>query len=99
MNAVEVFEDIKAVGERIASNDEQRFPEAASAGDFFRQGDIYITLHERVPEGAEPCSVALQLAPGTTKGSRHVLSHNRLSMYTLPVRMRCLGLYFNARKR
>ena len=99
MNAVEVFEDIKAVGERIASNDEQRFPEAASAGDFFRQGDIYITLHERVPEGAEPCSVALQLAPGTTKGSRHVGATIDCRCTRFLVRMRCLGLYFNARKR
>ena len=46
LSAKEVFADIQDYAEKIASNKPQRFPEAASDGDYFRQGDIYITFRE-----------------------------------------------------
>ena len=48
-------------------------PEAASDGDAFRQGDIYITRRDVVENRFVLGSVDLQLAPGTTQGSRHCL--------------------------
>lgn len=66
--------------ERIKNDATQYFPEAASIGDAVRQGDIYIQkIEDFGPEDvptfyhkvADPNP---QLAPGDTKGSRHVLS-------------------------
>jgi len=60
--------------EKIKSDDMQYFPEAASCGDYVRQGDIYITLLGRVPAKASRMTeVDLKLAPGNTRGSRHIL--------------------------
>ncbi len=73
-NAKQSFESVKASAEKIQNDATQRFPEAASAGDTFRQGDIYIEKLESVPSN---CRSAVkphaQLSPGTTKGSRHIL--------------------------
>ena len=76
--STQMLDDVQAVqdtAERIKSDDLQYFPEAASVGDGIRQGDIYITLLKSVPHGSaivkEP---SMQLAPGTTQGSRHCLS-------------------------
>lgn len=80
--AVSVFEKIKESAERIKSDAIQRFPDAASQGDYWRQGDIYITRIEVVPRRFKSTKVVTQLAPGTTKGSRHVLNHGRVEMFT-----------------
>lgn len=84
MNAVEVFKEIKASAEAIKSDEQQQFPEAASAGDYWRQGDIYVTRLDDVPDVFDNAPVELQLAPGTTKGSRHLLSHSRVQMFVRP---------------
>ena len=65
--------------ERVKNDAEQRFPDAASVGDAVRQGDIYIqkiddvlstpAFYRRVTNVVYP----MQLAPGNTKGSRHML--------------------------
>lgn len=66
--------DIQKTAERIKNDDPQRFPEAASPGDSFRQGDLYITLLERVPDNCKPMGKSrAQLAEGETQGSRHCL--------------------------
>ena len=83
MKTIEVLTQIVDIAENIKCDLTQRFPEAASPGDFWRQGDIYITLLDSLPENAERVVVNLQLAPGTTKGSRHILSHGNLRMYRL----------------
>jgi len=74
LTATKEFQKIKSSVEKIRNNETQRFPGAASAGDYFRQGDIYITLRDGVAERFEidPTPDA-QLAPGTTQVSRHVL--------------------------
>lgn len=68
--------------ERVKNDAEQRFPDAASVGDAVRQGDIYIqkidtvsarpTFYKQVPKVEYP----MQLAPGNTKGSRHMLEES-----------------------
>lgn len=86
LTAEKAFTAIQDQAERIKSDAKQRFPEAASVGDSWRQGDVYITLLADVPTDAikEP-KVILQLAPGTTQGSRHILdSRTGVTMYRLP---------------
>ena len=84
-SAVEAIDRIRERGESIASDQTQRFPEAASVGDFARQGDVYIVKAdpsdlEDLTKMTEP---VLQLAPGTNPGSRHILrSAEGVSMFS-----------------
>lgn len=71
-------------GEKIKNDSPQRFPEAGSPGDFVRQGDVYITLLDRVPAKAKKIEPRPQLAPGNTQGSRHCLDKlTGIEMYEL----------------
>jgi hypothetical protein len=72
MNAVEVLRDIQSI-EVIISDKPQRFSEAASENDYFRQGDVMVWFKEKVPLGFSKSKAVTQLAPGNTKGSRHCL--------------------------
>lgn len=45
---------------------------APSFGDVVRQGDIYLTCLEKMPEGT--LTKERQLAPGNTQGSRHIVN-------------------------
>lgn len=60
---------------------ELRFVRAMDLDQVARQGDIYLTKIEDVPEGAKEIN-EMQLAPGTTKGSRHVVHGARV--FVLP---------------
>lgn len=71
----------KAV-ETVINDKPQDFPIAATIGDAVRQGDIYIQLIEPV-SGVIPFykkldnpAFPIQLAPGSTKGSRHMLENS-----------------------
>lgn len=78
--------------ERVKNDAEQRFPDAASIGDAVRQGDIYI---QKIPEPSETPKFykrvmapvyPMQLAPGNTKGSRHMLEESvNAKVYVLNV--------------
>ena len=70
MLATEAFEKVRESVESIANDAPQGFPEAASIGDWHRQGDIQITKSEKMT-GLKP-SKTNQLAPGNSKGSRHL---------------------------
>jgi hypothetical protein len=70
---------VESAVEKVINDADQNFPEAATIGDAVRQGDLYIQLIEpftgspefytKVKNPAFP----IQLAPGNTKGSRHLL--------------------------
>ncbi len=77
---------IRQTAEKIRNDAEQRFPEAASPGDCWRQGDLYITLLGAVPTGVERVAQpTLQLVPGTSQGSRHCLdSLDGVAVYGQP---------------
>jgi hypothetical protein len=81
-----VIRGVTETAEEIRNDAEQRFPEAATPGDSWRQGDLYITLLGEVPSGVERSeSPSNQLVPGTTQGSRHCLdSLEGVVVYTLP---------------
>lgn len=86
MQTQELVNEVIETGRRIAKRETQRFSEAASVGDAYRQGDIYLMLLDKVPVGAiRRKEVSLQLAPGNTQGSRHILdSGEGVTAYTLP---------------
>jgi hypothetical protein len=72
--------------EKIKNDATQRFPEAASCGDSWRQGDVYVTLIDGVPSGAKiDTKPGMQMATGNTQGSRHCLdSLVGVTVYRLP---------------
>lgn len=76
MTAAQSFQKIQRSAETIKNSAPHRFPEAASFGDVFRQGDLYIQKIAQVPANAfsnvSP-PLSLQLARGESKGSRHIL--------------------------
>lgn len=87
VTAMKAFSDVQSHAESIRNNETQRFPEAASPGDRIRQGDVYFTLLDALPPGCVPTKIGagLQLAPGSTQGSRHCLdSADGLTAYLLP---------------
>jgi hypothetical protein len=85
VDAKTTVRQVQTSAEAIKSNDLQRFPEGASPGDTFRQGDLYITMLDGVPEGAKKVKARLQLAEGETQGSRHCLDSARgVTMYAHP---------------
>lgn len=71
----------KAV-EKVINDADQFFPEAATIGDAVRQGDVYIQLIDPLDEPPvfysklKKPEFPLQLAPGDTKGSRHMLEYS-----------------------
>ena len=83
ITAQQALVSIRERVEEIKNGEQQCFPEAASAGDFFRQGDLYITKLDSIPAGANPVPFAAQLAPGTSRGSRHCLNNSNVRMYSV----------------
>lgn len=58
--------DLKAADTEVINAD------TLEIDDTIRQGDLYLTLIPKLPEGK--ASKDAQLAPGQTQGSRHILS-------------------------
>lgn len=73
ITATEAIQHVQTQAERIKNDAPQRFPDAASPGETWRQGDVYITLLEAVPAGAVESEASAQVAIGDTTGSRHCL--------------------------
>ena len=58
--------------------------ETCSCGDSWRQGDVEIVfIGTSKPDELTETSVPSQLAPGTTKGSRHILEATGVTAYEL----------------
>jgi hypothetical protein len=84
-NIQQTLVDIADAVEKIKNDQMQHFPEAASIGDAVRQGDIYIQLIDErdiakldglySPVAETELGNHLQLAPGNTKGSRHIIQN------------------------
>jgi hypothetical protein len=82
MTIEQALDQVTAAVEHIKNDAEQRFPDAANVGDAVRQGDIYIQKIDTVtttPLFYKPLSnvkYPMQLAPGNTQGSRHMLEES-----------------------
>jgi hypothetical protein len=76
---VKAIEQVDRAVEKIINDGDQYFPVAANIGDAVRQGDVYIQLINNVVAVPDfyyrdmTPNFPLQLAPGNTKGSRHML--------------------------
>ena len=75
-NVHEVMDKIQKEADK--HTDELRFVRTIAIDDVVRQGDIYITCTDLDPRGEEIAE--RQLAPGSTKGSRHV-AHGDVKLY------------------
>ena len=87
VTATKAFQEVRSRAEAIRNDQTQRFSEGAGAGDTFAQGDVYFTLLDALPKGCVPAQLDgdLQLAPGTTQGSRHRLeSSEGVAVMRLP---------------
>ena len=71
MQAIDILQQVKTDTETIINDKPQRFPDAAAVGDYWRQGDIYITKLAQCD--GEKVQAEAQLAEGSTQGSRHIL--------------------------
>jgi len=67
------IQQISDTAEEIRNDTDQRFPEAATPGDCWRQGDLYITLLGAIPGDVKKSKAKKQLVPGDAQGSRHCL--------------------------
>jgi hypothetical protein len=84
VTAEKAFKEVRETVEKVKSQETRKFPEAASPGDAFRQGDIYVTLLDSVPKGVVLTkSPSSQLAIGDTQGSRHCIDNiGNCTVYT-----------------
>ena len=54
-------------------------------GESIRQGDVYLTRISSIPARIESVTLDRQLAPGTTKGSRHIVAaKSKATIYAPP---------------
>jgi len=72
MTAVEVFKKIQAT--KVESKKILWFSQAASPGEYIRQGDVYISAIENADGLKLDPKPNPQMAPGDTRGSRHILN-------------------------
>lgn len=62
-----------------------RLTAANSVGEWVRQGDVYLRIVDKIPEGArEIQDFNGQLAPGDTRGSRHCVDPKKVKAFALP---------------
>ena len=72
MNATETMERIINHGKTVADDSERIVGELA-VGEYTAQGDVNFWRLESVPKDSKKSKKVSQLAPGTTKGSRHCI--------------------------
>jgi hypothetical protein len=85
-DATQTMEEIRTHGMEVA-DDSLKTVGAIAEGDFTAQGDVNFWLLDSIPEGCKEVAVQAQLAPGTTKGSRHVIKASDVGavrMFRLP---------------
>lgn len=73
--AAKLYQEVLQSAETIKSGAEIVFPRAASPGDYMRQGDVYITLLDKLPNSAVLVGKpSPQVAEGNTQGARHIMN-------------------------
>jgi len=83
------IETIQTYGARVACPDLQTISAEALADvpvgrKFARQGDLYFTKLDAVPEGVRPWPFLHgQLAPGSSQGSRHCVDRDTVRLWLL----------------
>ncbi len=78
LTAIEAMTKVEQDAKKCLKGETTRYGTVAP-GDCHRQGDVYVLALCELPPGAVKSDKALQLAPGTTQGSRHCLRQEDLS--------------------
>lgn len=73
MQATEIISQIQEHAQANACDVTFVVPDDFPVGQYLPQGDINILRLARVPDGAVPIEKTAQLAPGTSRGSRHCI--------------------------
>lgn len=73
-SVAEAITKVKKSAEKMHSQKTERIG-SPSLGDVVRQGDIYLVCIKELPKDGKETK-DLQLAPGNTQGSRHIMSGN-----------------------
>lgn len=73
MQATQIIEQIQSHALIHASDKLKIVPDNFPIGQYVPQGDINILRLATLPEGVIPLSKNAQLAPGTSRGSRHCI--------------------------
>lgn len=76
-SAIVTMQEILEHGKSVADDSPKHVGEL-SAGDYVAQGDVMIWKLDCVPQRAREVEPVAQLAPGTTKGSRHCVRQSDL---------------------
>ncbi|NJN23046.1 MAG: hypothetical protein HC812_20055 [Leptolyngbya sp. RL_3_1] len=71
--AVQAFEAIIAHAEQHRDDSERRIRNPLP-GQLYAQGDVNFLILANIPPQAKPSAPVRQLAPGTTRGSRHCIA-------------------------
>lgn len=79
--ATEVHDGVQAAA--MQASPATRVVEAMLPGQAIRQGDIYLIRLAAIPPNLPPVAPGRQLAPGTTRGSRHCVDGS-VSLYEIP---------------
>lgn len=79
MTATKTFHEIQEFANAQLTEDQLvAIPEDLPIGQLVAQGDINILRVGEIPKGMIPAKRVAQLAPGTTRGSRHCIKANDL---------------------
>lgn len=70
----EIIKSVLSGAEKISGNERKRFDASRPVGSISVQGDVYLMVLKGLPKGAKKRD-DLQVAEGSTRGSRHVLSN------------------------
>lgn len=76
-----------AHGQENADDSLKKIPANLKPGTFASQGDVNFIILEKLPLGCVQVPVVAQLAPGTTRGSRHCIKQSdlhKVKAYRLP---------------
>lgn len=76
MEATQVLDKIQQYGQSIADSSTRKI--TPTVGQYIPQGDVNFVVLPQIPEGAIACKTFTQLAPGTTRGSRHCIKQSDL---------------------
>jgi len=82
LNAISTIEQITKHGVENACDDTYIVPIDFPVGQYLPQGDINILRLDKVPDGMVRVAPTAQLAPGTSRGSRHCIKAEDLQYCT-----------------
>jgi len=82
MFAIQALEQIQDHAKTVVLSDLIQVPSLVPCKGFSAQGDVNITRLSEIPIGATKIKTVAQVAPGTSRGSRHCIRQSDLANIT-----------------